>query len=40
MYDEKEEKIFSKEQYKSKVQSAAIEIAKKICGFLNNTETK
>ena len=40
MYDEKEAMNFSKEQYKSKVQSAtAIEIAKKICGFLNNTET-
>ena len=40
MYDEKEAENFSKEQYKSKVQSAtAIEIAKKICGFLNNTET-
>lgn len=39
-YDEKEAKNYSKEQYKSKVQCAtAIEIAKKMCGFLNNTST-
>ena len=32
MYDEKEAKNYSKEQYKSKVQCAtAIEIAKKMC---------